>query len=308
MVSSEFIIGLLATGVTLATPVIFAAIGELFAELSGVLNLGTEGMMLMGSFFAFWASYCTKNVWMGVLAAAAVGALMGAIYAIICIRLKFNQTISGVALWFVGWGLSSFFYRTIFGVREFPPIIEGFGDIPIPLLSDIPYIGPILFNHNPLVYLAILLVLITWVILTKTRWGLEMKAVGENPRAADTLGINVFLIRYRSVIIAGMLAAIGGSFFSLAWSKTFLDNATAGRGWIGVAMVCFGRWRPILTAAGAFMFGFADSLQAGIQSLQLGIPYQIALIIPYLLTIIVLILTSRKAVPPRALGVPYERS
>ncbi|KUO43434.1 MAG: hypothetical protein APU95_06210 [Hadesarchaea archaeon YNP_N21] len=308
MVSSEFIIGVLATGVTLATPVLFAAMAELFSERSGVLNLGTEGMMLMGSFFAFWASYSTKNSWAGVFAAAAIGALMGGIYAIICISLKFNQTISGVALWFVGWGLSSFFYRTIFGVREFPPIIEGFRDVPIPILSSIPYIGPILFNHNPLVYMAILLIPVAWLILTKTKWGLDMKAVGENPRAADTLGINVFLVRYRSVIIAGILAGIGGSFFSLAWSKTFLDNATAGRGWIGVAMVCFGRWNPILTAVGAFMFGFADSLQAGIQSLQLGIPYQMALIIPYLLTIIILTVTSRKAVPPRALGVPYERS
>jgi ABC-type uncharacterized transport system permease subunit len=305
--TQAFLISLLAGTLRLSTPIILAGLGEVYAERSGVLNLGVEGIMLMGAFASFWGAYETGNVWLGLLIGMAMGALMGLIMALFTVALGLDQVISGMGIYFLGVGLSSFLYRVAFGIRTTPPTVEGLKTIPIPFLSDIPILGPVLFEHDILMYISVILVPILGFILKRTWVGLQIRSVGENPEAADTVGVNVNLVRTICVVVGGILAALGGAHISVAHLKIFADNMTVGRGFIAVAIVYFGKWRPFMTFVGALVFGGAYALQLLIQASGAHIPHQILLMLPYALTILILAFVARDARGPAALTRPFKR-
>ncbi len=302
--SLPVLLGILYSGIRLATPYLYAAVGEAFAQTSGVLNLGVEGIMLMGAFSGFYVSIKTGNLWLGLLAAAGMGLIMGLFMAVISVTLKAEQGISGIGLHLFGLGLSSLLFKKLLGGVE---SISGFQPIKIPLLGDIPYLGDVLFNHNLLVYCAFLLVpLATWV-LNKTTFGLKVRAVGQNPQAADTLGVNVVLIRYITVSIGGVLAGIAGASLSISLINLFQENMTNGMGFIAVALVYFGGWRPAGILGGALLFSFVNALQLWIQVKGINIESDIAVMMPYILTILALTFAVKRANQPDALSKPFER-
>lgn len=256
LAESDFIIGIVVSGVRLSTPVILAALGETIAERSGVLNLGLEGMMLMGAFGGFIGTYFTGNVFVGLLLAISGPALMAALMAFMSITLRTNQLVAGLAIWLLGVGLTALLFRLTFGVVTIAPKINQVPGIEIPFLSHIPIVGPVIFQYDPFVYLAILLVPLIHIFLFKTNLGLKIRTVGENPKQADALGVNVYKIRYLSVIIGGLFAGVAGSYFALVTTGYFLENITAGQGWIALAVVIFGRWKPFYVLLGGLTFGF----------------------------------------------------
>lgn len=298
------LLGILYSGIRLATPYLFAAVGETFAQRSGVLNLGVEGIMLMGAFSGFYVGMKSGNVWLGLLAAAVVGILMGLLMSVISITLKAEQGISGIGLHLFGLGLSSLLFKKMLGGVE---SITGFQPVKIPLLGDIPYIGDVLFNHNILVYAAFLLVPLSTWFLNKTTFGLKIRAVGQNPQAADTLGVNVVLVRYICVCWGGMLAGIAGASLSIALINLFQENMTNGMGFIAVALVYFGGWRPYGVLWGALLFSFVNALQMWIQVKGINIPSDFAVMMPYILTILALVFATNRARQPAALTKPFER-
>lgn len=303
-----FLVSVLAMTFRMAAPLIFGTLGEAFAERSGVLNLGIEGMMLMGASTGYLASYHTGNTWLGVMAAGIAGALMGLIMAFLSVTICARQHVAGIGMTIVGQGLSFYIFRL--GVPApggVPPTVETLPPVNIPVLSQIPILGPILFQHAALVYISLLLVPISAFILYKTSLGLKIRAVGENPKAADVAGTNVYRIRYLCLIIAGALAAIGGSWLSLVQSSFFLPGMTYGRGWICIALVIFGYWSPYRILAGALLFGGIDAFQLSLQAVGFKIPYQLYLMTPYIITILALIVVSRRAKYPAALLKPYRR-
>jgi simple sugar transport system permease protein len=308
LLSTAFMISLVASGIRLAMPVLLAVLGEIFTERSGVLNLGLEGIMAMGAFAGFAGGFASGNAWLGLMAGLAAGALMGLIMAFFSVTLKTNQVVTGISLVILGSGLSAFMYRELFGISSRPPRVEGVADLNIPVLSQIPVVGPILFQHSVVVYLAVLLVVLSWAALFRTTWGLKVRAVGEAPSAADTSGINVAHIRYVCVIVGSALAGLGGAVLSVAQMGLFVENMVAGRGWIAIALVIFARWRPSLALAGALLFGVADALQFRLQALGFAaVPYEFLLMLPYLLTILVLVGSSKRQAGPAALGEPYVK-
>jgi simple sugar transport system permease protein len=311
MAESIYVLFILQT-ITLTLPIAFAALGELITERSGVINLGTEGMMLMGSFAGFSLSFLLKDAWYGFAFSILVGVLMGILMGFLSITLKIDQIVAGLGVFFFGLGLSAFLYRVQFGVGRGLPSIRGFENAQIPLLSNLPVVGPLLFGQDPLFYIAILTLIATIFLLDKTMLGLKIRACGENPAAADTLGVSVVRIRYLTLIIAGILASIGGATYVIE-THVFQENLTAGRGFIAVAMVYFGKWKPIRTFLGSLLFGGAFAL---LPYAQFGgvcltpttcLPSYIILMIPYLLTLVALIAVSRRAREPSALGTPYRR-
>jgi len=307
LASLEILVGLLSSTLRMATPILAASLGEIFAERSGVLNLGLEGVMLESAFMSFWVTYLTDNLWIGVLTGMAVGGLMSLIHAYLAVSLHADQVVSGIAIWLVGTGLSSFQYRAAFGIVFVPPAIAGFKPLSIPVLSEIPFLGPILFQHDILVYLVILLVPLAAFVLYRTTLGMKIRAVGENPAAADTSGINIYRIRYLCVILGGMLAGLGGAYLTLSYTHLFADYVTAGRGWIAIALVIFARWDPYRALLGSILFGGADAIQLRLQVLGVGIPYEFFVMLPYIVTMIALLLVYKRAGAPAALCVPYKR-
>lgn len=297
-------IGILTSSIRLATPYLFAAIGEAFAQTSGVLNLGVDGIMLVGAFAAFYVTLQTGNVWLGVLAAMIVGLLMGLLMSLISITLKAKQGISGIGLYMFGLGLSSTLFKVLVGTVI---IVEGFQTIKIPLLGDIPIIGEIFFRNSLPVYAAFLLMPLAWWFLEKTTWGLKIKAVGHNPAAADSLGINVDRVRYFSVCFGSVLAGLAGASLSIALVNLFQENMTAGMGFIAIALVYFGAWNPLTIMAGALFFSTVNAFQLWMQVLGVPIPYNIALMLPYLLTIAALVVATNRVRKPAALTKPFER-
>ncbi len=302
--SLPVLLGIIYSGIRLATPYLYAAIGEAFAQTSGVLNLGVDGMMLMGAYTGFYVGMKTGNIWLGLLAAAVVGTLMGLLMAVISVTLQAEQGISGIGLHLFGLGLSTLLFKTTLGSVE---SIRGFQPIKIPLLGDIPYIGEVLFNHNILVYIAFLLVPVATWVLNKTTFGLKVRAVGQNPQAADTLGVNVNRMRYVTVCLGGMLAGIAGASLSIALINLFQENMTNGMGFIAVALVYFGGWRPVGILGGALLFSFVNALQLWIQVKGINLPSDIAVMMPYVLTILALTFAVRRANQPDALTKPFER-
>ena len=302
--SATVLIGILASGIRLATPYLYAAIGETFSQRSGVLNLGVEGQMLLGAFAAFYVSLTTGNLWLGMLAAVLVGAAMGLAMAYITVNLQAEQGISGIGFYLFGLGMSDLLFQKLMATVE---TLQGFPKIYIPGLSDIPGIGEILFSHNILVYIAFLLVPIAWFVLNKTTLGLKIRSVGENPEAADSLGVNVGRIRYFTIILGGTLSGIAGASLSIGLLNVFQQNMTSGSGFIAVALVYFGAWRPIGVLGGALLFSMINSLQLWIQVKSIPIPSEIAIMMPYVLTILVLVATVSRVRAPSALTKPFER-
>jgi ABC-type uncharacterized transport system permease subunit len=297
------LLGILQLGIRYATPYLYAAVGETFAQTSGVLNLGVDGIMLMGAFTGFYVAVNTNQLVLGLLAAALVGGLMGLLMAFISVTLKAEQGISGIGLQLFGLGLSSLLFRALMGT---PQSILGFQDIKIPILGDIPYIGNVFFNHDLLVYGAFLLVPIATFVLNKTTFGLKVRAAGQNPMAADSLGVNINLIRYTTVILGGILAGIAGAFLSIALVKQFQENMTNGMGFIAVALVYFGGWRPWGVLAGSLLFSLVNAFQLQVQVIGVPIPYDVLIMLPYILTILALVF-ARRTQTPTALAKPFER-
>lgn len=302
--SATVIIGILTSGIRLATPYLYAAIGETFGQRSGVLNLGVEGQMLLGAFFSFYIAFTTGSLWLGLLGAMLVGALMGLAMAYVTVNLQAEQGISGIGFYLFGLGMSDLLFKMLLGTVE---TVKGFSVAPIPFLSDIPVIGAIFFQQNVLVYIAFLLVPTAWFILNKTTLGLKIRSVGENPEAADSVGVSVARVRYFTIILGGTLSGVAGASMSIALLNVFQQNMTSGLGFIAVALVYFGAWRAWGVLAGALLFSMVNSLQLWMQVLNVPIPSDIAVMLPYLLTIIVLVATVSRVRSPAALTKPFDR-
>ncbi len=302
--TATVLVGILASGIRLATPYLYASIGETFGQRSGVLNLGVEGQMLLGAFAAFYVVLITENLWLGVLVAMLVGAAMGLAMAYVTVNLSAEQGISGIGFFLFGLGMSDLLFQKLVGNVE---TVKGFPEIYIPVLSDIPFIGEIFFSQNIMVYGAYLLVPLALFVLNKTTLGLKIRSVGENPDAADSLGVSVARVRYFTVILGGTLSGLAGASLSIALLNVFQQNMTSGLGFIAVALVYFGAWRPLGVLGGALLFSMVSSLQLWIQVKGGAIPSDIAVMMPYVLTILVLVATASKLRAPSALTKPFER-
>jgi ABC-type uncharacterized transport system permease subunit len=307
LITTSFIIGILAASIRLATPILLAALGEIFNERAGILNLGLEGTMLMGALSGFLGAFLTGNLWVGLLAGIMTGILFGLLMGFMSITVKANQVVAGLGITILGGGLSTLLFRLAFGLRTTPPTLDIFPAAPIPWLSDLPGLGPVLFQHNVLVYLALILTPLAALALYRTHFGLAIRAVGESPDAVDTRGLSVSWIRYLSLIIGGALAGLGGSYLVLGSLGLFWTQMTAGRGFIAIAVVVFSKWDPARALLGAWVFGLASALQISLQTLRVPIASELLLMLPYLITIIVLISVSRRAEFPSAFAVPYYR-
>jgi simple sugar transport system permease protein len=304
LLSFTTLIGIIASGIRLATPYLYATIGETFGQRSGLLNLGVDGIMLMGAYAAFFTTFNTGSLALGLLAAIVVGGIMGLIMAFFSVTLKAEQGISGIGVYLFGLGMSNLLFRKTLGTVE---TVSGFPPIHFPILSDIPVIGPIFFSHNLLVYGAFALVPISWFVLNKTTLGLKIRAVGENPEAADSLGVSVERVRYFSETVGGVLAGIAGASLSIALLNVFQQNLTNGMGFIAVALVYFGGWRVAGALAGSLLFSTVNALQLWMQVLGIPVPPDFALMMPYVLTIAVLAFAAGRVRAPAALSKPFER-
>jgi ABC-type uncharacterized transport system permease subunit len=304
ILTASFFIGILASGIRLATPYLYAALGETLSQRSGVLNLGVEGQMLMGAFAAFYVTFQTGNLWLGMLAAVVAGAMMGLAMAFVSINLQAEQGISGIGFYLFGLGMSTLLFQMLLGTVE---TVQGFAPIHIPVLSDIPVIGEIFFRQNILVYIAFALVPIAQFVLQRTTLGLKIRAVGENPAAADSLGVSVATVRYVTVTLGGIMSGIAGASMSIGLLNVFQQNMTSGLGFIAVALVYFGGWRPLGVMLGALLFSLVNALQLRLQVEGVNIPSDLMVMMPYILTIIALVLTVQRVRSPSALTKPFER-
>lgn len=298
---------ILAAGVAAGTPVLLAALGEIIAERAGVLNIGLEGIMILGCVSAVLAALATGSAPLGLAAGVAVGGLAGLVHAFFCLSLKGNQIVSGLAMVLLGSGLSTMLGKPVLG----QPVFSLFFPMEVPGLAAIPWLGDILFHHDALTYAGILLTPAVWLFLHRTRPGLLVKAVGENPETADSLGAPVMAIRYGAVIAGGMLAGAGGAFLPLVQTPSWVEGMTAGSGWIALAVVIFARWDPAKALVGAWLYGAVQALGFRLQAVGVPIASQFLNMLPYLAPIAVLIITARRGggrgLAPRALGAPYER-
>lgn len=306
MVDTLFIEAILYQTLKLVPAILFASLGELVAEKSGVLNLGVEGLMLMAAFTAFGATYVTGNPWLGILAAMGVSVLLSLLFSVFAINLRVNQVVIGLGLWLFGLGLSDTLYRAFFAIGTTPtvPII---GDISIPYLTSIPVIGRLLFGQNPLVYISLASVPVVAVFLGKTNLGMKIAAVGEHPRAAETMGIDVYKIRYIAVIIGAAFAGVSGAYFTISLLSTFILNITFSRGFIALAMIYFGKWRPYRLLVPLLIFSFVDSLQLGLQGVGVPIKYFFLNMFPYITIVALIPILGRRAEAPAALMEPYKK-
>lgn len=297
---------LLASSLRMAVPILLTAIGAVYTERSGIVNIGLEGMMIVGSFWASVGAYF-YGPFVGILFAMLAGAFLALIHSVTTVTFGVNQVVSGVALNILAYGASRFLSLVIFGKATTSHHVSGFSPIDVPILSDIPFLKLLFTDISPIVITALILVPISKYIIDNTVFGLRLRAVGENPLAADTLGINVFAMRYASVIISGMLAGMAGAYLTMEHTGMYVEGMTQGKGYIAMAAMIFGNWTPTGTLWASLLFGFAEalSLRAGEGSI---IPYQFIKMIPYLLTLAVLTGIVKKATPPAASGEPYDRS
>jgi general nucleoside transport system permease protein len=304
----NFWIDALSTGVVLGTPLAFAATGELIAERGGVINLGVEGMMLIGAVVGFVTGVNTDSILLAFAAGAAAGGLLALVHAMMVVGLRVNQIVMGLTLTVLGTGLSSYIGAD-YGSK---PLEHDLGTVDLPLLSSIPWIGRIFFRHDVMVYLAGIVVVAVALIVNRTRVGLWLRAAGESPAAADAAGVPIFAVRYVAVCLGGVLAGIGGAYLSVVYTRSWSDQLTAGRGWIALALVIFASWRPLLILPGALLFGFIDALNFQLQAKGVSVPSQYLSMMPYVFTLVVLTVVwtrqrTRNWGMPLALGVPYER-
>ena len=305
------ITGFLSATIAMGTVLLLACIGEILTEKSGVLNLGLEGMMIIGAVFAFIVVQTTGNLVLAIAASMLAGAFMGLIHAFITVTLKASQVVSGLALTIFGVGLANFLGQDYVGAVR----VASLEAIPIPLLHKIPILGDAFFNQSILVYVSFLLVPIAWILIYRTRAGLKLRAVGENPSSADSLGINVFATRYIYTLIGGALTGLAGAYLSLGFNGTWMDSITSGQGWIAVALVIFATWNPIKGMLGSYLFGFILILGLRLQAYDVEIPTFFFSMLPYIFTIVVLIFSTGKfgknskikQREPGSLGTPYDR-
>jgi general nucleoside transport system permease protein len=300
---------ILAVSIQSSAAVLFATIGEIVAERGGILNLGVEGMMLMGALSGFATAYLTQSLVLGLLAAMAVSGLLAFIHGVFAITLRANQVVCGLSLAILGIGLSSFLGRPLIG-----KVAVRFPVWSVPFLSDLPVLGPALFSQVPLIYLGYILVPTAWWVLFYTRPGLNLRAVGENPAAANTAGIGVAATRYAWTVLGGMLAGLGGAYLSLAYTPGWRENMSAGQGWIAIAMVIFALWNPWRAALGAMLFGLVNAVQFTLEARQISLlPSYLLRMLPYLFTILILVLITRskgvrkRSGAPASLGLPFAR-
>jgi len=290
-------VGLFAAALRMATPIAFAALGGIFSERVGIVNIGLEGMMLTGAFAGVTASFFSGNPWLGVLAAVLVGGLLGLLHALLTVKFVVNQIVSGTGINIFALGFTAYMCQNLWGSRGASESVQGLKAISIPLLKDIPILGDIIGEHTPLVYIMLIVTVLSYILLFKTPTGLRIRAVGEHPAAADTAGINVLRMKYLCVMISGMFAGLGGAFLSLGHLNLFAWGMTGGRGFIALAAMILGQWMPFGAFGASLLFGFADAFQMRLQALGL-LPPQIILTIPYLLTVAVLAGVVRRATPP----------
>ncbi|KPU45263.1 L-arabinose transporter permease protein [Oxobacter pfennigii] len=289
-----------------ATPLIYAALGGTFSESSGVTNIGLEGIMITGAFTSVAVSHYTGSPWLGVLGAAASGMLIAGLHAFLSIRYKADQVISGVAINLLSGSLTAFLINVIWGQPGQSNPVNGIASFPT-FLDNIPFIGNITKGITPFVYIALIFVYISHFVLFKTPFGLRVRAVGEHPRAADTVGINVYKIRYICVILSGLLAGIGGASLSVGMVNGYRDGMTAGRGFIALAAMIFGKWKPVGAMMACFLFGFTDAVQVFLQTWGVKIDTSLLVMTPYIVTILALAGFIGKSTAPAADGVPYDK-
>lgn len=307
LLTTAFLTTWLAASVRLAGPLLLAALGEIFDELAGVLNIGIEGTILLGALASFLIALLTGNPWLGVLGALFVGLLANLFLAWMYVTVRANQVVVGIIFNILALGLASYAYRVVLGqqtqVQKAPmlPVLN------LPGLTDLPILGPVLFSHSVLVYLTLALTAVSGLIIYRTKFGLKLRAVGEHPRAADTAGIDVLRMRYIGVLISGAAASMAGAYLVLAQLGFFRDNIVAGRGFIALAIVIFGRWNPYKAALAALAFGAADALQLSLQIFNFGLPPQVLLSLPYVLTIVAMSGVLGRAMQPAALLIPYKK-
>jgi simple sugar transport system permease protein len=309
----DFVFNILALGIPFSVALLLASLGEMFNQRSGIFNLGCEGIMAMGAFIGILVPYAaghggpTPEIFnlFGILAGALVGALLGLVFGLVVITFKAKQGIAGIGMQLFCVGTAGTLFRHFVGGTQSVP---GIGNLDIPILSEIPILGSILFSHNILVYIAFLFVPISAYILFKTPWGLRVRAVGTYPRAADSLGINVNRVRFQALAVGGALAGLAGAYLSLCQAKMFSDEMIAGRGFIAVALVYFGHWSPVKIMWGALLFSLAQSFQLAIQGQGINFPYEFAVMLPYVLVILTLAFSrDKKKQAPAALGIPFDR-
>ena len=297
-----------AAAVRIASPLIFATLGELICERAGVLNLGIEGIMTAGAFAGWLTVFMGGDLWLGVAVAALTGALLGLLHGFLVVPLGLSQHVTGIGITLLATSLSYYAYRLVFPEVTSPPKIEPFQPWAIPHLSDIPVVGEALFRQTPLTYLAFIAVAAVAWLLYRTPAGLAVRTVGENPAAAEAQGIDVIAVRMGAVMFGSALMGVGGSFLTLSAFNSFFFEMINGRGWIAIALVVFGSWRPGKALLGALLFGAFDAYQLRLQQLAGAyVPYQVFLMLPFILSILALIVMSRRASYPRALMVPYRK-
>lgn len=300
------LVAIMTAGIRLATPYLFAAIGETVGQLSGVLNLGVEGTMLISAFAAYYVTFKTGNVWFGLLVAMGVGSVFGLIMAVACVTYKAQQGIAGIALYLIGLGLSDLLFTTSnIGSRP----INSVPRLDVPILSEFPVVGEIFFRQSVLTYVAFATVPLAWWVINRTTIGMNIKAVGMNPQAADSVGLHVNRIRFLAVVFGGLMAGLAGASLSVALINIFQRNMTAGIGFIAVALVYFGGWRPAAVLFGALLFSTINALQLQIQTLGINFSSHFAGMLPYVMTIVVLAVAGKRVVRqgPAALTKPYSR-
>lgn len=304
----SLLVAILSGAIVYAVSVLYAGIGETFTERSGVMNLGVEGVMLMGAMSGAYAAVKTQNLGIAMLVVLLTGAVLGLIFAFLTVTLQSDQTVCGMAMLILGTGLSGFLGESIAS----KPVNLKFPKLPIPLLSDIPVIGDIFFEQNILVYLMYIILPLATFYIFNTRWGMKLRALGENPAVLDAAGEKVFAMRYGYVIIGSMMMAVSGAFVSLAQTNVWQEGMTAGKGWIAFALVAFSAWNPAKLAMGALLFGFISNLGSNLQIYLPGVPTEIFSAMPYIATIVVLIVSTgnfrkKHTAEPAALAKPYDR-
>jgi general nucleoside transport system permease protein len=307
ILSQAFLIGVVAGAIRVASPILLAAVGEIYAERSGLINVGVEGQMLTGALFGFLGAYYSGNQAVGLVVGSLSGALIAAMVGFLCVSLFANQVVTGVATNLFCLGMTTYAYRALFGITMGIPTTQTMQAAHIPVLSDLPVLGPIIFQQKLYVYITFLIAGIAAVVLYKTTWGLNVRAAGEHPSAAETAGVSVVATRYQCILLGGLLAGLGGAMLSVGEVGYFTQNMSSGRGFIGLAIVVFGAWDPLKAVGAALLFGVADALQRSLQAVGVGLPPQLMLSIPYLLPIVALAFASGKSRAPAMLGTPYNR-
>ncbi len=297
--------GLFAAMLRYATPLIFAALGGLFSERSGVVNIGLEGGLLTGAFFGFWAAAATGSWVIGVGAAAVFGGLLGLILAVFCVSLRADQIVVGTGINILALGVTTYIFRALYGVGGTPPNVDRIPNLSIPGLRDIPFVGAILGDLNLMIWLALAAVVLSWLVLWRTPIGLRIRAVGENPEAAEGVGVNVYLVRYACVVVGGAIAALGGAYLSFGFLDGFNENMTAGQGFIGLAVLILGKWRPFPILFAALLFGLSSAVADRLG--DVGLSPDLLRTIPYVTCLVALVGFIGRATPPAADGRPYIR-